>query len=61
MQLNERYLSSLIDITEGEKRQVRLKVYCGVTDKLEGTQYKLTTEMDPWGSDFWVPRTYVIT
>jgi hypothetical protein len=35
----------LIDITEGKKRQVRLKAYRVCQMKLEGTQYKLTTEI----------------
>jgi hypothetical protein len=30
---------------EGKKKQVRLNAYCVVKDKLEGTRYKLTTEI----------------
>jgi hypothetical protein len=35
----------LINFTEGKKKQVRLKAYCVCQMKLEGTQYKLTTEI----------------
>jgi hypothetical protein len=35
----------LIDITEGKKKEVRLKAYCVFTDKLEGSHIKLTTEI----------------
>jgi hypothetical protein len=35
----------LIDIIEEKKKQVRLKAYCVCQMKLEGTQYKLTTEI----------------
>ena len=35
----------MIDITEGKKKEVRLKAYCVFTDKLEGNHIKLTTEI----------------
>ena len=38
-------LLQLIDINEGKKKEVRLKAYCVCQRELEGTQYKLTTEM----------------
>jgi hypothetical protein len=38
-------LLQLIDINEGKKKEVRLKAFCVCQRELEGTQYKLTTEM----------------
>jgi hypothetical protein len=35
----------LSDSDKGKKKEVRLKAYCVCKEKLEGTQYKLTTEI----------------
>jgi hypothetical protein len=43
LQLNDSY--------EGKKKEVRLKSNTVFTDKLEGTQYKLTTEIAQKSSD----------